>query len=328
MVKVKEDDVIISAKGLSRTYKVLEAEGGLLRRLFSNNYKEIKAVDNISFNVRKGEIVGLIGPNGAGKSTTIKIMTGILAPTCGKITVLGKDPFIYRKTNAQKIGVVFGQRTQLWWDLPLSDTFKLLKNMYKISDEIYKNNLNVFWKELDIGSFWNRPVRQLSLGQRMRGEIAAAMLHNPDILFLDEPTIGLDIVAKQQVQKYIKKINTENNVTIILTTHDMREIENLCKKIILINSGRVILDMPLSEVRARFNKTHDIVITFATTPSEFSCVDGCKIVKKGDMEYIFRIEDSKINMSDFIGKCIYQYDVLDISIQRTDIEEIVRGMYR
>lgn len=323
----KGKDTIIKAEHLSRTYKVLESEEGFWKRLISHNYKELKAVDDITFKVNQGDIVGFIGPNGAGKSTTIKMMAGILLPTSGNIEVLGRNPFAYRKKNALKIGAVFGQRTQLWWDLPLLDTFKLLKNIYKIPDKIYSENLDYFSEELDIKTFIHRPVRQLSLGQRMRGEIVAAMLHVPDILFLDEPTIGLDIVAKQQVRKFIHNVNAERNITVILTTHDMRDIEDLCHKIILINSGKIVLDMPLSEVKKRFDKIHNISVTFATIPSEFPIMDGCHVFHRGNMEYVFQIEDSKINMSKFIGECVSKFNIQDISIQGTDIEDIIRCMY-
>lgn len=296
-------------------------------RLFSNDYKLINAVDDITFAIKRGEIVGFIGPNGAGKSTTIKMMSGILVPTTGHLEVLGKEPHKFRKENAKSIGVVFGQRTQLWWDLPLSDTFKLLKNMYRIPDEVYKRNLETFMTDLDIKSFIDQPVRQLSLGQRMRGEIAAAMLHDPDILFLDEPTIGLDIVAKKQMRNFIQRINQKRQVTIILTTHDMKDIENLCNRIILINGGKIILDMPLAEVKEKFNTTHDIKITFATHPMDLIEENGCEVIKQGDMDYLFRIQKDKIKVNEFVSSCMARYDIQDISIQGTDIEEIIRQLY-
>ncbi len=228
------NNVVISVEGLTRTYKIRKNKESILQRLISNEYTTITAVKDVSFKINKGEIVGFIGPNGAGKSTTIKMLAGILIPSQGSIEVLGRIPHKSRKINARKIGVVFGQRTQLWWDLPLVDTFKLLKHMYQIPDDIYEYNLQEFTEALNIDQFMNQPVRQLSLGQRMRGEIAAALLHDPEILFLDEPTIGLDIVAKQQLRNFIKEINAKKNVSIILTTHDMKDIENLCHKIILI----------------------------------------------------------------------------------------------
>ena len=271
---------VIQAENLSRVYRVRVGQEIFFRRIISNQFREIRAVDRISFEVERGETVGFIGPNGAGKSTTIKMMTGILVPTDGSVKVLGKEPYRYRKDNAMKIGVVFGQRTQLWWDLPLSDTFRLLKSMYRIPDLVYKRNMELFMEELDLRAFFQQPVRQLSLGQRMRGEIAAAMLHDPEILFLDEPTIGLDVLVKQQLRGFIRSMNREKNVTMILTTHDMKDVEDLCQRIVLINGGKIVLDMPVSEVRDRFCQSHDVVITFAREPGMLDCPDGCEIIPR------------------------------------------------
>lgn len=322
-----ENQVMIKAEHLKRNYRILENRGGLVKRLFSNSYKEISAVDDISFEIKRGEIVGFIGPNGAGKSTTIKMMTGILVPTGGKVEVFGREPYKHRKENAFHMGVVFGQRSQLWWDLPLSDTFRLLKKMYRVSDEAYDQNMEIFMDRLGLAGFFEQPVRQLSLGQRMRGEIAAAMLHNPKVLFLDEPTIGLDIVARQQMRDFIQTINRERGVTIILTTHDMKDVEDLCQKILLINHGKLILNMPLDEVKRRFGKTHDIAITFAVPPTAAIEIQGYKAIPKNDSEYIFRIENDKISVGDFISACVSQFEIQDISVQGTDIESIIRQMY-
>lgn len=296
--------------------------------MISNQFREIRAVDRISFDVERGETVGFIGPNGAGKSTTIKMMTGILVPTDGSVKVLGKEPYRYRKDNAMKIGVVFGQRTQLWWDLPLSDTFRLLKSMYRIPDLVYKRNMELFMEELDLRAFFQQPVRQLSLGQRMRGEIAAAMLHDPEILFLDEPTIGLDVLVKQQLRDFIRRVNREKNVTMILTTHDMKDVEELCRRIVLINGGKLVLDMPVSEVKDRFRQSHDVVITFAREPGALACPDGCEIIPRGKLEYVFRVDHEKIRISDFIAGYLAEYEIQDISIQGMEIEEIVRRLYQ
>jgi len=324
---MNKDQVIIKAEHLKRSYKVMENSGGFLRRFLSNHYKEISAVDDISFEIKRGEIVGFIGPNGAGKSTTIKMMTGILVPTEGKVQVFGKEPYRHRKENAFHMGVVFGQRSQLWWDLPLSDTFHLLKKMYRIPDGVYEQNMEIFMDKLDLKSFFEQPVRQLSLGQRMRGELAAAMLHNPEVLFLDEPTIGLDIVAKQHMRDFIQTINRERRVTIILTTHDMKDVEDLCQNILLINHGKLVLNMPITEVKRRFGRTHDIAITFAEPPVGTIEMNGCKAFQKSSSEYVFRIENDKISVSEFISMCVSQFKIQDISVQGTDIEEIIRQMY-
>ncbi len=319
---------VIQAENLSRVYRVRVGQEIFFRRIISNQFREIRAVARISFDVERGETVGFIGPNGAGKSTTIKMMTGILVPTDGSVKVLGKEPYRYRKDNAMKIGVVFGQRTQLWWDLPLSDTFRLLKSMYRIPDLVYKRNMELFMEELDLRTFFQQPVRQLSLGQRMRGEIAAAMLHDPEILFLDEPTIGLDVLVKQQLRGFIRSMNREKNVTMILTTHDMKDVEDLCQRIVLINGGKIVLDMPVSEVRDRFCQSHDVVITFAREPGMLACPDGCEIIPRGKLEYVFRVDHHKIRISDFIARYLAEYEVQDISIQGMEIEEIVRRLYQ
>lgn len=319
---------VIQAENLSRVYRVRVGQEIFFRRIISNQFREIRAVDRISFDVERGETVGFIGPNGAGKSTTIKMMTGILVPTDGSVKVLGKEPYRYRKDNAMKIGVVFGQRTQLWWDLPLSDTFRLLKSMYRIPDLVYKRNMELFMEELDLRAFFQQPVRQLSLGQRMRGEIAAAMLHDPEILFLDEPTIGLDVLVKQQLRGFIRSMNREKNVTMILTTHDMKDVEDLCQRIVLINGGKIVLDMPVSEVRDRFCQSHDVVITFAREPGMLACPDGCEIIPRGKLEYVFRVDHHKIRISDFIARYLAEYEVQDISLQGMEIEETVRRLYQ
>jgi ABC-2 type transport system ATP-binding protein len=206
-------------------------------------------VDGVSFDVSKGELVGYIGPNGAGKSTTIKVLTGILVPTSGSVLVKGNVPYLKRKENAASIGVVFGQRSQLWWDLPVMDSFELLRKIYKIPAAVYERNVALFTKLLELDKFVDTPVRQLSLGQKMRADLAASLLHDPEILFLDEPTVGLDIVAKKQIRDFIRDIREERGVTVILTTHDMKDIETICERIILINEGKIMLDMSVDDVR-------------------------------------------------------------------------------
>lgn len=324
---MESSQTVIRAEHLVRTYKVLNGGKGFWSRLFSHDYREVRAVDDISFGIQKGEIVGFIGPNGAGKSTAIKMMTGILVPTDGHVTVLGKEPCRHRKENAFHIGVVFGQRSQLWWDLPLSDTFRLLKKMYRIPDSTYEKNLNIFMDKLDMKRFFEQPVRQLSLGQRMRGEIAAAMLHDPEILFLDEPTIGLDVVAKQQMREFIRTINRERGVTIILTTHDMKDMEDLCRRIVLINKGKVVLDMPLSEMKARFGKTRDVAVTFEETPDLSEMQKGCEVIRKGSLEYVFRVGADGGNVSRLVAEAVSSFKIQDISIKETDIEEMIRRIY-
>ncbi|MBM3212919.1 ATP-binding cassette domain-containing protein, partial [Candidatus Poribacteria bacterium] len=234
---------IITVKDIRKDFKVYQHREGFLgamRNLASSKYSVVKAVDSISFSVDEGQIVGYVGPNGAGKSTTIKMLTGILVPTSGDIKVAGLVPFKNRKENAQQIGVVFGQRTQLWWDLPVIESFQLLRRIYRVSQDKFKKNMDLFHDLLTLGEFINTPVRKLSLGQRMRCDLAAALLHEPPIIYLDEPTIGLDIVAKQRVREFLININQERKTTIILTTHDLSDVEKLCSQMMIIDHGKII----------------------------------------------------------------------------------------
>lgn len=226
---------------------------GAIKGLFSKEKVIKKAVDDISFQIQDGEIVGYIGSNGAGKSTTIKMMTGILTPTTGNCIVNGVDPNKKRKENAQNIGVVFGQRTQLWWDLPLSESFTILKEIYNVSEEEYKKQMEFFNEVLELSEFFDRPVRNLSLGQRMRADLGAALLHNPKVLYLDEPTIGLDVLVKDNIRKAIKEINEKYHTTVILTTHDIGDIEELCDRIIIIDEGKKIYDGGIEELKASYD---------------------------------------------------------------------------
>lgn len=242
----------IMVKHISKTFKVSEKSNtkfATLKDFFNRKYKYIKAIDDISFSIKKGEIVGYIGPNGAGKSTTIKILSGILYPDSGTVVIDNMVPYLDRKKYVSQIGVVFGQRSQLWWDVPAIDSFKLLKDIYKIDDQSFNETLNELIKTLNLKDIINIPVRQLSLGSRMRLEIAAALLHRPKILFLDEPTIGLDAVSKKIVREFIKKINKEQKVTVILTTHDMSDITSPAKRIILIGKGKKLYDGTLSKLK-------------------------------------------------------------------------------
>lgn len=253
---------IIKVEALNKTFKVIKRSAGTgaaVKSLFRPQYTNVRALEDVSFNIGEGEIVGYIGPNGAGKSTTIKIISGILVPDSGRCDILGYTPWKNRVGHVKNIGVVFGQRSQLWWDVPVADSFSLLKDIYKIPENIFKDNLDLLCSTLDISSLLSTPVRQLSLGQRMRCEIGASLLHSPRILFLDEPTIGLDAVSKIAVRNFIRMINKEKKVTIILTTHDMNDIEALAERIILIGKGRILLDGTLTELKSRFvtHKTFD-----------------------------------------------------------------------
>ncbi len=262
-------EAIISARNLTKSFWRRNQRKGMLgavRGLVDKGGTEVTAVDNVSFDIPAGEIVGYIGPNGAGKSTTIKMLTGILVPTHGEVDVAGHTPWNERRHLARKIGVVFGQRTQLWWDLPLSESLELLRFMYKVPEARFKQNFEMASDLLDLGPFMETPVRQLSLGQRMRGDLAAALLHEPPILYLDEPTIGLDLVAKTRIREFLAELNRTSGVTILLTTHDLADIERLCKRIIVIDHGRIVHDGDLEQLRLQFAATRRLTIDFDSVP--------------------------------------------------------------
>lgn len=244
---------MIEMKGISKTYRICKREAGIgsaVKALFTRDYTEIHALKEMSFTIPDGQIVGYIGPNGAGKSTTIKILSGILRPDSGECTVNGMVPWEDRKKYVSKLGVVFGQRSQLWWDVPVIESFQLLRDIYRVERGEFQSNLRRLTEQLDLQPFLNAPVRLLSLGQRMRCEIAASLLHSPEILFLDEPTIGLDAVSKLKVREFIQSENRERKITVILTTHDMQDIDALCHRVLLIGKGQLLLDGSIEEIRA------------------------------------------------------------------------------
>ena len=246
---------MIKVQDLTKIFrKPIRGKGliGMISTLFSRKYTEIRAVDGVSFDIPEGEIVGYIGSNGAGKSTTIKMMCGILTPSSGKVFIGDKEPYLKRRVVAKDIGVVFGQKSQLWWDIPLVESFKVLKEIYQVSDEDYEERMSFLSSVLGIDEFMTQPVRTLSLGQRMRADLAASMLHNPKILFLDEPTIGMDVLVKEKIRTAIHALNAKYHTTVVLTTHDMADIENLCSRIIMIEKGKIIYDGPLRDIKRRF----------------------------------------------------------------------------
>ena len=264
MIPVVDISPIITVSGLTKVYRNFdrrEGIGGAVLDLFNRRYRDIRAVDSIDFTINRGEMVGYIGANGAGKSTTIKMLTGILTPTDGRIDVNGLTPQRDRYTHARQIGVVFGQRTQLWWDLAVVEAFNLLQKIYRIPMEDYRERLDRFVEVLDIGGQLHQPVRKLSLGQRMKCDLCASLLHNPPLLFLDEPTIGLDVAVKERIRRFIRFTNQEEQTTIILTTHDLTDIEELCPRIIIIDEGRVIYDGPTEEIKERFGRRRRVIFT-------------------------------------------------------------------
>lgn len=306
---------------------------GAIKSFFSKEYTIKKAVDDISFKINDGEIVGYIGANGAGKSTTIKMMTGILTPTSGKIVVNGKVPYENRQENAKDIGVVFGQKTQLWWDLPLSETFSLLKEIYDIPDKQYEERMKFLNDVLDLNPFMLSPVRTLSLGQRMRADLAAAFIHNPKVIYLDEPTIGLDVVVKDNVRKAIKLMNENYGTTMILTTHDLNDIEELCNRIIIIDSGKLIYDGNLIDIKTKYGYMTNILMQFKNDIGLEECefireLDSSIEIKTEEYRTVISFNKNNISSTDIIGKVMAKLDVLDFSIKETSIEEIVKKIYK
>ena len=319
----------IEVKHISKTFKVVQKKNGLrgaIKSFFKREYKYINAIDDVSFSIKKGEIVGYIGPNGAGKSTTIKILSGILVPDSGECKINGMIPWKQREDYVKKIGVVFGQRSQLWWDIPASDTFDLLKDIYDIDDEVFEKTKEDLIGKLNLKEIINIPVRQLSLGQRMRCEIAASLLHNPEILFLDEPTIGLDAVSKQIVRDFVKKLNKEKNVTVILTTHDMSDIEALAKRIILIGKGKVLYDGDLKKLKNTYdnNKYINIVTKDTLTIKNKGIVSK----EKTNDGYKFIIDSSIINISDFLNIISKKISIDDVEIDNENIDNIIIKLYK
>lgn len=303
-----------------------EGMKGALKGLFQREKKEIKALDNISFKVDKGEMIGYIGPNGAGKSTTIKILSGILTPDSGTCLVNGRVPWKERISHVSGIGVVFGQRTQLWWDLPVIESFKLLKAIYKIPDELFESNKRELTELLQLDQFMETPVRQLSLGQRMRCEVAASLLHNPDILFLDEPTIGLDALSKLALRDFIKKINRLKKVTVILTTHDMDDIEALCKRIVVIGEGKIFLDGTLNELRKNLRDERRLMIEMDSEINNFKDSHAQIISKEGNRLEL-KFNPSEVSPAELVRRIMDRYPVKDIFVEQIPIEEIIAQLY-
>lgn len=321
--------MVIVAKELSKSYKVPKRKSGIIngfKGMIHREYEEIMALDNISFEIGAGELVGYIGPNGAGKSTTIKILSGILTPDSGQCTVLGKVPYKDRINYVKDVGVVFGQRTQLWWDLPVIDSFELLKDIYKIPLVDYVRIKKELIDWLNLESFINNPVRQLSLGQKMRCELAASLLHSPKMLFLDEPTIGLDAVSKLAVREFIKKLNKERGVTVILTTHDMDDIESLCSKVIVIGKGQILSDGTLKSLRNKVSNERRLILDFDEGNGGFT-IAGTTIVKQEPNKLIIDFNPDIITTADLIAFLSTKYNIKDIIIENPPIEEVIAELY-
>ncbi|MEU9419742.1 ATP-binding cassette domain-containing protein [Streptomyces sp. NPDC048272] len=316
-------DTLISLDGVEKVFDV-RRRVGLVRR----EKRRVRAVDGISFEVARGEVVGYIGPNGAGKSTTIKMLTGILTPSAGRLRVAGIDPARERMRLAHRIGVVFGQRTTLWWDLPLKDSYGLMRRMYRIPPGRFKENLERCVDRLDLAELLDVPVRQLSLGQRMRGDIAAALLHDPDVLYLDEPTIGLDVVSKAKVRGFLRQLNEELGTTVLLTTHDLQDIEQLCERVMVIDHGRLMYDGPLDGLHTSVaggegERTLVVDLEREVPPIE---VVGARVVRvDGPRQWL--AFPARASAAPLVAAVAAQYPLVDLSVREPDIEDVIARMY-
>ena len=321
---------LIEARSVSKRFRQHKRFPGLLgafKTLVTSEYTEVSAVSDISFDINAGEAVGYLGPNGAGKSTMIKMMTGILVPSDGSLSVLGRTPHEQRMANAREIGVVFGQRSQLWWDLPVIDSFTLHQRIYDIPQARYAENLERFSALLDLTPFLDRAVRQLSLGQRMRAEIVMSLLHDPKILFLDEPTIGLDVVAKDAVRKFLAEINRERGVTIILTTHDLVDIEEICPRLIMVDHSRLIFDGELSRLRSALGSARRLTLEFAADPGPLPLASATLTADEGLRKH-YLLESDDVSLVTILSEVGSDRGLKDVALHEPDIEEVIRTFYQ
>lgn len=320
---------IIQVNNLQKHFRLFKHHRGSLgaiRNLFSRDYSIIKAVDDITFSINSGELVGYIGPNGAGKSTTIKMLTGLLVPTNGDLQIKKFVPWRDRKEYVSNIGAVFGQRTTLWWDLPVIESLHLLKYIYRIPKNRFNQNLMEFQELLNIDQFLDTPVRLLSLGQRMRADICAALMHNPDILFLDEPTIGLDIVAKEKIRQFILHINQHRNTTVLLTTHDLSDVEKLCNRVMIIDHGKLLYDGTLFALREKFGGKRKLIVEFAEEYQDYR-INGAGIDHKEGNRVIYSFDRDKLTASELIQHISLNFRIHDLAVREPEIEATIRRIY-
>ncbi len=321
---------IIHVKDLKKQFKTIKRGHGFLAAFRSFIKPEIEykqALKGISFDVKEGEIVGLIGPNGAGKSTAIKVLCGLLWPDSGNISVMGMLPWKDRVKYVKHIGVVFGQKSSLYWDLPPVDTFYLHRDLYDVPKDVFEKRMHTLIKLLEAEKIAKTPTRDLSLGERMRCEVIQALLHNPKLVFLDEPSIGLDIIAKEKLRDFIIKVNKENKTTFIITTHDMQDIERLCNRVIIINHGRIIYDGPLEEIRKKYITDKHVEIKLSDRAKPFA-FNGCKVIAKRDYELELELDTRKAKIQDLINYLLKNFDVADIIVSDPPIEEIITKIYQ
>lgn len=322
----------IEVNEVSKAFRVSKHSAGIpgmLANLVVPKYEKKQAVDNVSFSIEQGEMVGFIGPNGAGKSTTIKMLSGILYPDTGSVRVNGYIPYRQRKEYVGRIGVVFGQKSQLQWDLPVIDSFELLKAIYRVPDEVYRKNLKRFVEMLDMSGFINQPVRQLSLGQRMRADIVAALLHSPQIVFFDEPTIGVDVVGKETIRNFICELNARDKVTMIFTTHDMQDIEKTCKRLIIIDKGTKVYDGLISGIREVYGTTRQVDVEFSgdciVKPIEH--VEIRELDTPGGRKKRFLFESREVSIDSLMNLLLADYAIRDLTVSEPEIEGLIRKIY-
>ena len=319
---------MIELKHINKTFRVARRNAGLseaMRSLFHKEYTLVHALNDVSFRIGEGEMVGYIGPNGAGKSSTIKVMSGILTPDSGECIINGHIPWKERKAHVKEIGVVFGQRSQLWWDVPVIDSLELLRDVYAVDDVVYRRNLDEMTELLNLSELLRTPARQLSLGQRMRCELAASLLHDPKILFLDEPTIGLDAVSKVAVRDFIRRINAERKTTVILTTHDMQDIEAIAERILLIGRGRILLDGSLAELQKRHSRMKRITVDYAD--GRFLPLPGLTLQSGEAGRAVFTADMDALSVSEAIAHLAKEANITDISVSGATAEELVLSLY-
>jgi len=324
----------IVAEGLTKVFRTFDRRPGFwgsLRDVVDRRWRELVAVDHVGFTIARGDIVGYIGPNGAGKSTTIKMLTGILVPSAGSVRVSGLDPWRERSRYVRNVGAVFGQRTQLWWDLAVGESFELLRHLYEVPEADFKARLARFDEVLGLGEFLQTPVRKLSLGQRMKADIAASLLHNPAVLFLDEPTVGVDVVTKSRLRSFLIELNREQRTTILLTTHDMQDIEALCRRVMVIDHGKVMHDGDLGSLKARYGARARLVLTLKQ-PVDLAAIAGLPrdgvAWQQDSPQAVAATVDERIDNAEILQRCLQVMPVADVKIEEPTIEQVIKALYQ
>jgi ABC-2 type transport system ATP-binding protein len=321
---------VIHVENLSKVFRTTIKEPGLrgsVKALFRPRYQSKTAVERLDFDIDQGEVVGYIGVNGAGKSTTIKMLTGILVPSGGSVRVLGRDPHKERVANAREIGVVFGQRTQMWWDLALIESLNLIAKIYEVEPKRYKELLGEFSETLELKELLHQPIRSMSLGQKMRAELAATLIHEPRIVYLDEPTIGLDLIVKDRIREFIKQQSRDRKTTVLLTTHDLGDIEELCQRVLIIDAGKLIYDGPISTIKHRFGKYREITFETAGPVGDVMLLDGVETIATEDRKLVLRFDRTRASASQVASSLMNQLEVVDFSLAEPDLSGIIKQIY-